>query len=490
MKRLFTLLLLTTLFFSHAYAANKSMRAYLSYSTFSVPDKTPYIETYLAVDAKSVMYKETSPGNFMASLEIIMIFSQDDSIRDFAKYELNSPVIQDTMNISFGFIDQQRFSLPDGEYQLSLSIADLNNPKVPPFKTIETIDISFPADAISLSGIQLVEQYDKTDKVSALTKSGYNLIPMVYAFYPESSKVLTFYAEVYNTNKVFGADGKYLLNYFITSYETNNQLQDFLFRKRMDAKEVNVVFNAIDISMLPSGNYFLTLEVRDRENKVVAENKVFFQRSNPSQQYKLNDLSALNITNTFASRLNNGDTLREYIRCLEPISSEAERDYANNLILTEDMPTMQRYFYNFWLNRSSASPESAWQNYYMEVRKVNAAYKTPTKKGYATDRGRVYLKYGPPNHITESYNEPGAYPYEIWQYYTLENQRNKRFVFYTKDMVTNDFSLIHSDAFGELSNYRWQLDIYKRTWDPNSIDATSPPDAFGNRATDFYRNPR
>lgn len=490
MKKLFTFFLLSLFMLPQLQAANKSMRAYLSYSTFSVPDKSPYIETYLAVDAKSVVYKETSPGNFMASLEIIMIFSQGDSIRDFAKYELNSPVIQDTINISFGFIDQQRFSLPDGEYQLSLSIADLNNEGVPPFKTTETINISFPANVISLSGIQLVEQYDKTDKVSVLTKNGYNLIPMVYAFYPESSNVLTFYAEVYNTNKVFGSDGKYLLNYFITSYESNSQLQDFIFRKRIDAKEVNVVFNAIDISKLPSGNYYLSLEVRDRNNMVVAENRVFFQRSNPSEQYKLNDLAALNIDNTFASRLTQGDTLRDYIRSLEAISSEAERDYANNLVATDDIGTMQRYFYNFWSNRNTISPETAWQNYYLEVRKVNAAYKTPTKKGYATDRGRVYLKYGPPNHITESYNEPGAYPYEIWQYYTLGNQRNKRFVFYTKDMVTNDFALIHSDAYGELSNYRWQLDIYKRTWDPNSIDETAPPDAFGNRASDYYRNPR
>ena len=39
-------------------------------------------------------------------------------------------------------------------------------------------------------------------------------------------------------------------------------------------------------------------------------------------------------------------------------------------------------------------------------------------------------------------------------------------------------------------DYRWQLDIYKRTWDPHSIDATSPEDIFGNRAYDFYKNPR
>lgn len=151
---------------------------------------------------------------------------------------------------------------------------------------------------------------------------------------------------------------------------------------------------------------------------------------------------------------------------------------------------MQKYLYNFWYNRNNLNPTLEWEKYYNEVKKVNAAYKTPTKKGFQTDRGRVYLKYGPPNLLTESYNEPGAYPYEIWQYYTLEDQRNKRFVFYSKDMVTNDFVLIHSDAIGELSNYRWQLDIYKRTWDPSSVDDIKPEDTWGNKATDYYKHPR
>jgi GWxTD domain-containing protein len=165
-----------------------------------------------------------------------------------------------------------------------------------------------------------------------------------------------------------------------------------------------------------------------------------------------------------------------------------ERDYVFNLVEKGDVDLMKKYFYNFWVSRNYAAPEDAWQKYYYEVQKVNAAFKTPTKKGFATDRGRVYLKYGPPNQIMESYNEPGAYPYEIWQYYTLGNQRNKRFIFYTRDMVTNDFVLIHSDAFGELTNYRWQLDIYRRTWDPNNIDETAPQDTWGNRASQIIND--
>jgi hypothetical protein len=125
------------------------------------------------------------------------------------------------------------------------------------------------------------------------------------------------------------------------------------------------------------------------------------------------------------------------------------------------------------------------------VVEVEERFATQIHKGYETDRGRVYLKYGPPNIITESYNEPSSYPYEIWQYYKLgNNQTNKRFVFYSNNELTNNFELLHSDAIGEISNYRWQVILNSRWYDPYNLDITRPPDIWGSRAEDYYRDPR
>ncbi|MEZ5195370.1 MAG: GWxTD domain-containing protein [Bacteroidales bacterium] len=86
------------------------------------------------------------------------------------------------------------------------------------------------------------------------------------------------------------------------------------------------------------------------------------------------------------------------------------------------------------------SLKKAWETYLEKVNLVNLAYSTQIQKGYDTDRGRTYLKYGEPNAISESYNEPATYPYEIWHYYDLGNgQRNKKFVFYTRDMEYQRF---------------------------------------------------
>lgn len=473
-----------------ALGQDKNLRAYFSYSTFAVPGSEPYIETYLAVEGMSAVFASVAPNEFQARIEISMVFSQTGKVKNFAKYELKSPIVNDVLNTNFGIIDQQRFSLPNDTYELEINIADLNNPTAIPFKTIETIQLNFIGKHVQISAIQLLENFKKSTTESIITKNGFDLVPLVFAFYPESEKQLHFYTEIYNTLDAFGDGNRYIANYYIEWHENSKLLNEFFFRKKMDSKAVGLLLNTIDITALPSGNFNLVVEVRDQQNNNIAENKIFFQRSNPNMKTSLTDITSLNTEGTFAAAISNTDSLREFLLCLAPLSTEAERDYAFNLAKSTDFKTMRQFLFHFWQNRDYNKPEQAWQYYYASVRKVNAAYKTPIKKGYATDRGRTYLKYGQPDQVSPSYNEPGAYPYEVWHYYTLGQQRNKRFVFATKDMVTNDFVLIHSDAVGELANYRWQLDIYKRTWDPNSIDDTRPDDTFGSRASDIFKNPR
>ena len=261
----------------------------------------------------------------------------------------------------------------------------------------------------------------------------------------------------------------------------------------MNAKDTEVIINSMDISGLPSGNYYLVLEARNRNNEVIGLNRFFFQRSNNNYQIDPTALESINTEYVFSGRIKDIDTIREYIRTLYAISSEVERQYAENLVKTDDIRTMQQFFYTFWSSRNQIDPEEQWNEYYKQVQRVNASFSTSTKKGYRSDRGIVFLKYGTPDRIVESYNEPGAYPYEIWHYYTLGNQRNKKFVFMTRDIVTNDFYQIHSDAVGELSNYRWSNEIYFRTYGTYydyNVDGTVNPNSYGDKAVDYYNNPR
>ncbi len=474
---------------------NKSLNAYISYAAFSTPGEnpTPYVETYITVDKSSLVYVKNANGQYNATINVTIMFKQWESVQNFGKYSLTSPSVDDTASINGFFMDMQRYSLENGTYDLEILLEDANNKNDKPFKVIDQLLIDFP-ETICMSNILGLENYSKATTESETTKNGYDLIPMIMPYYPESLNKLTFYVELYNAKKQLGEGEKYLLNTYICAFENNTVLNNFYFTKRMTAKDIDVVINNIDITNLPSGNYYLVLEARDRNNEIVGFNRYFFQRSNPYYQIDHTMLASINTDNVFSGKINNIDTIREYIRMTAPISTLVEKEYSIELLQTDDIKTMQQYFYTFWSSRNKLEPKQAWLDYYAQVLRVNTSFNTINSKGYETDRGIVFLKYGVPDRIVESYNEPGAYPYEIWHYYVLgKSQRNKKFVFMTRDIVTNDFKLIHSDAIGEINNFRWTTEIYQRTYGTYSdygVDDYARPNSYGDKAKEYYDNPR
>jgi len=490
MKRIITLLTVLILLGAALPAQSKNIRAYLNYVIFKSPTGGPYIETYLSVSGESVVYKRNEKSLYQAAIEVTLIFKNGDRIQDFDKYVLFSPDVEDTTLIDFNFLDQQRYFLPEGEYNLEIIISD-RNAGIQPFTAIQPVSIKFEPDKPNFSGIELIESVTKSDSLSMITKGGYDIVPMVHNFFPGNVTRLSFYSELYDMEQFLGLGEKFLLSCAIHSFETDLPLKDYTLYQRVDTRPVLAILKEFNITSLPSGNYELRVEARDKENKLITSSSLFFQRSNPNVAFSVEQLAAVSVSNTFAGKITNADTLAEFVRCLAPRATELEKTFIYKQLPSADLKTMQQFLFNFWETRNPADPEGEWMNYYEMVVMVNNTYKTQISKGYETDRGRVYLQYGPPNIISESYNEPSSYPFEIWQYYELPGgQRNKRFIFYTTDLITNSFRLLHSDAIGEVSNYQWKVYLNSRWYDPNSVDQTEVPDIWGSEVDDYYRNPR
>lgn len=467
--------------------SGRNLWAYLSYATFNSPDG-PYIETYLAIDAKTVTYKKLDDGNFQGVVNILMTFKQNNDIKAFKKYELKSPVIADTANRNFNFIDQQRFLLPNGTYEFEVELSDANKKtEITPYN--QTISIKYPKDKPSVSGIELVKSYTRSEQANELNKSGYDLVPFVYSFYPQTDSKLLFYCEIYNINKTIGEGEKYLLTYFVETLENHQRVKDLAKVKKETAKEVTVVLADLNIINLPTGNYNLIVEARDQQNQVMASQKLFFQRSNPYARMTIEDLTTVNPANSFVEQFTNIDTLREYVSSTYPISSALEKNFLKGNLKTASLAVLQQYFLGFWQRRDASDPQKAWEAYKYLVEVAQHNFGTPVKKGYQTDRGRVFLEYGAPNVRVERYNEPSNYPYEIWQYYSLPNQSNRKFVFYSPDMVTSDFFLLHSDAIGEIYNPRWQVDLRSRIYQTIDITDTQVINSWGDMQEDYWTLP-
>lgn len=467
MKKLFIFLIIAFSCTLNAFSA-RGIGAFLSHSTFYIPGQSPYVEMYLEIIGNTLKYKQTPTGLFQGSIQVTMIIKQDSVIKDFKKYELLSAEVEDTTGVGVNFIDQQRFILPNGDYVMEFSIAD-NNVNKKPETLLYPFTIDFPSDKQSMSDIQLINSYTKTTKDNILSKSGYDLVPLVDNFFPSSKNKLTFYSEIYNPAYTEDSDEKFLISYYIESFENHKILNEYARSKREISKLVTVVLNEFDITSLPSGNYNLVISLRDKANNILASNSAFFQRSNPAMNNIAMDYSKVDLTNAFASRITSADTLREYIRSLTPIATEMEKVFINHQSPTAELATLQQYFEKFWESRDIFDPETAWEKYNIQVQRVNKAYGTQVRKGYYTDMGNIYLKYGEPSTIQDmaydvsNLSGEGSVPYQIWHYYSLNEgrERNKRFVFINSEVGAREYTLVHSDVKGEIQNWNWQSQLVR-----------------------------
>src|SRR5574343_476944 len=191
MKKIFLICLLGMLH-SSVFA---DVTAYFSYGLFNVPGGTPFLETYITIVGKSAKLKLVT-GGFQASVNIKISIFKNGTIVGANNYNLKGPIEKDTLHPS-GFIDNQRYPLPNGDYTFEISISDNNDALKKSFGYKENITLNFPARGLSGSSIQLLESYSKTASPGPITKSGYNLIPYCVNYFPDEQNKLSFYYEAY-----------------------------------------------------------------------------------------------------------------------------------------------------------------------------------------------------------------------------------------------------------------------------------------------------
>lgn len=454
---------------------------------YYAPTKGPYVESNILILGSSVAYAPNDHGSYNGSVEVTILFKQaNGEVAAIDKYALNTIDVLDTANVNIGIVDKKRFLLKNGSYIMEATFTDLISGDQQSMS--EAITIDFKYDTLQISDIDLVEEYEtSSDDKSLYVRSGLYMTPYVINFYPDNVNKLSFYMELYNGD-VTTNNTNMLVTYSIKKTGQNDIPYGHYHYKKVVAEPVNAFFGEFDISMLPSGNYDLVVEVRDRENQIIGEKKMFFQRSKLLAQYEPNDVEDVVTTGTFAEQFNI-EELKYQLRSVNAIATVQEAQSIKGLLKSDDEALLERFFLNFWMTRNDVDPQKAWQEYADKVKQVNFEFGSNLNYGFETDRGRIYLKYGAPNQLYDMPREPGAYPYQIWHYYNKTGQRsNVRFVFYNPDLISNDYELIHSTTPGEIYNEQWESLIYGTFSGGNTpTDRGFDSDQiFGGRARELF----
>lgn len=476
--------LLTVLLVFVTIGVSAKPQVYFNYKVYYTPEHQSYISTSLQFSSGTFKYVAKEDG-LMASVEITQIFSFRDSIIVADKYVLNSPAMKDS--VVEDFFDVRRYSVGPGVYDYELVIKDLVSGDEVSGKQSIRID-EFDKSEINFSDVEFIQDAVKTEEKNNFTKNGFFILPYLTNYYPPEMEKIAFYTELYNSDKILGAGEQFLLTFSITDYDTGKPIDDIFRFQRLTAQNVNPVIGFLPIETLPSGNYYLNVNVISKENDTVSTETVYFQRRNDAIPQKLLSSDDIEIDASFLANVGT-DSIEYYLNSLMPISPRYEYETIRKMLKEGDTTKMQNYFYAFWKETDPIEPYASWLKYKEQVYYAEKMFGTQIKKGFETDRGRTHLKYGSPNSVIDRPNEPSAYPYQIWHYYRIGQRSNIRFVFYNPDLVTNDYPMLHSDLPGEIQNYNWQQDLHQRDSPASNSDDPYNSIHYGGNSSLLYSNP-
>ena len=453
--------LLFLFIFNLAYALDAS----ISYTTFNAT-KAPYVEVHLYMVGSTVTFEQLDSLH-QAEVEVTLIFKQGDDIIKFDKYALKSPWSDEPTD----FVDLKRYTIPNGIYDLEVSIKDLKKENNFSDYTTHNIVVNYTAEKIEMSDIQLLTSCTKTEIESNFTKNGLEMEMAPFSFYNKQLGELIFYTEIYGSDKFLNED--YMISFIIDKITSLKKEKSFIIgHKRRSPKPIDVFVMPIDISKLGSGNYNLKVEVRNKNKELLCAKSVIFQRSNPYLEEAFEEQESFDITKTFVNDFDEHQ-LRYGLKAIAPKLLGGDVEVLNIVLEKNDHLAMKNQLFSYWANKNSINPESAYDTYMEVAKAVDQTFKSGFGYGFETDRGYTFMKYGKPTSSISITDEVDAPPYEIWYYdqFAQTNQTNVRFLFYNPSLAGGDYLLLHSTARGELNNQDWLGVLYKNV--PNSDKTTN-----------------
>ena len=470
-----------------------SMRCYTDYRVFHLPAAVnegkdqPYIEFYFDFDGASLKSFSENQSQFIGA-EILITLLKNNQIIGYKKIKALFP--WDTKE------DQrqncsalERIPAENGNIQVEIEMSDLGLTDQKKSILKDEIQVINLNKGAFISDVIWVKASIPTKEPNAFTKGAVDILPLISDTRFSEENEMEFYAELYNTDLYFLQD-PFIVQYSI--FDLKNNIIPGLSRiKRENAKSVIPVLGKLDIAQLAAGEYIFKIEIKDKSNQLVAtKERRFFRKTdirNGASDGQVIDF-------TFVQQFQDSLDLMEHIRSLTPIAQGNEKSIIIDVLPAYNLKQMQGFMYQFWYKRNPISPELAWTEYKREVLACNKEFGTAIKKGWETDRGRVYLQYGKPSTRVIRNNDPDYWPFEIWHYYqTNNNMHNKRLLFYNTSL-NGDFELLHSDIPNEVTNFDWKNMVRTRQMnDPNTVNRlknNQRQDPYsGDELEDLWYNP-
>ncbi|MGD8627851.1 MAG: GWxTD domain-containing protein [bacterium] len=358
-------------------------------------DRDRNVEVISAIVSNDqLVFVETGDGGLEGKLRFRVTFK--DSLGEIAgeserEVTVAAGSIDDASDRGIVQVLQSKIVVPPGTYDAEIVLEDLNARKREIVSFIKgdynsgQIDVlvesqRFPAGRISMSDVEFARSLRRVQEGS-FQKSGFEVIPNPHRRYGLLLTELPIYFEIYDLRKE-QTDDTLMVRYSIINksgheiYATENPID-----LRGNVVGSTALFN---ITSLPAASYLLSLRLVDRDGEVLAESRRKFDVAWSVYSWGRHEIEALgDLAYIFTD---------EEMETYKSLSHGDQEEYLRS-VLHEIDPT------------PGTVENEALIEHFRRVKYADENFASANTRGALTDRGRLYIKYGPPDDIQSHYSD-------------------------------------------------------------------------------------
>jgi len=310
-------------------------------------------------------------------------------------------------------------------------------------------------DALTISELELALAITVDTARTRFYKNGLSVVPNPSGIYSAVWPVLCYYSEIYNLTPVQSTSDSTFTVIWSIDDANGRQVRAGNPKRRIRRFASVVEAGRIRVDDLPGGSYTLKLQVREGAGGPAAERSRHFFVHQPldspdSLKPSIARSPGLRTADVYESM--DEEDLDAHFRQAAYIAAPEEKKMFAGL----DISGKRNFLRRFWQQRDT-SPETSANEYRAAYNKqvIEAGIKFRSGKidGWETDRGRVYILYGPPDEIERFPSNIGVRAYQIWHYHKIEG--GIIFIFVDKRSF-GDMSLVHSTKRNEIYDEQWE----------------------------------
>lgn len=425
----------------------------VDYAALKGSGEKTILEIYLSFPQNLLRFVPTETNFTGEYAALVEIKSGDSTVFRSLQHKRSYADSLGEIAASHLFANTFSMELPCGSYNVRVVVRDVNSTHFGDY----SLNLSLPrfsGDSLMMSELQVASQIALSSVKNEFYKNGYAVIPNPSAKFNARLPAFYYYTEVYNLQLNPGERGEYSVNCFLSDEEGQIVKQ---YPKKIHQKPGNsaVLVEGHNIITLPAGFYFVNLEVRDlaSDRMVRRRKKIFLVKPTPKNSLvsiKKKTVRPNSRTKSYVGF--NEQQLDEEFSRAEYLATPAEK----NVFKTLSMSGKQAFLETFWEKRDlqKETPVNEFKKSYFERLKLaDINFGTMKKRGWQTDRGRVFLVYGKPDEIERNQMVIDKKPFQIWHYSNLEGG----VVFVFADLNGfGDYQLLHSTYSREISRPDWE----------------------------------